>query len=526
LDSERHFTWSDYRLLGPPAIAFGDYTVHGFGLEKTVGNFTEEVRNIVAAGEPVRWKIVEFWGAGKSTFVYNLCHSVNQVFFFQDALEASPESPWEHVFAFYTPYPTRKNALFDYAVQAGLPRPWKPGEPLEAVRRDRENLLSKAIRKIAFILLRHMISDASSQREIIHLGLAAASLVTELGDLTQTRTEHLMRELDKGTIEATVWFDLEKSFRYCLTDLIDRMPEEESRKMRVIEEYLPDMVYPEGHELQVRALRNLLGSPGVGLRSFDLFRELCKVCKICILLVIDEVEDWTAVVKRKLDFELLSMIAQKDISIILVFRTEVIQRLKRSPVALKRYLAISEKLDEIEIPKPRRHEVIELSKGVLATVRPDAAMSLFPLSEEFAFSLAKTSVRGDMFNPRVFIRALCDILEKSLFWSRPTPELTEEFAGVEQVRTAVSEAIVKEVSRERETAEYDPKVVMKFAAAASIAHRLLTGGLIRTREELEREKAECATNLGTATPSDMEILASVESDRAREELRRILEGLK
>jgi len=284
------------------------------------------------------------------------------------------------------------------------------------------------------------------------------------------------------------------------------------------------LLWPINCQPYLEGFRSLFGQCRSGLRNFDAFKKLCEATETSIFLAIDEVEDWSVVTRNRLDVELLSMLSQRSLSIVLVFRTDVGRRIQRTSV-LKRYLALSESFETIDYPALRMEQVTEMTKAVLSLARTTEENSLFPLTEGFVKELAKLTRRAKKFNARVYISALVELLQKSLDWKRDKVELTDSMLTIEDARTAVYEAIIREISRKKEVQILNHRASLKYAAALAIAYRLLAGPVPGDRSSLESMKFEYARNLKTDCPSDMEILAAAEDPEKIEKLRKILEGL-
>jgi hypothetical protein len=247
---------------------------------------------------------------------------------------------------------------------------------------------------------------------------------------------------------------------------------------------------------------------------------------VSILLGIDEIEDWSTVVKYKLDHELLKIIDSLDLSVILVFRTEVLKRIRRQSV-LYRYLSIIQYLEDITIPELKISQIFEITKGFLSTARPNNEWNLYPFSEDFIKLVASKTKRGGKFNLRIYLRTLSEILQKSLTWRRDTPLLDRQTFTMFDVKTVVNEAIIQEICKEKESAATDMEKARRFEIAALIAQRLLImQNPPRTREELEALKAEYVRDLNITMPSDLEIIASVEDKHKREKLSQLIENIR
>ncbi|HML01893.1 MAG TPA: hypothetical protein VK487_00815 [Candidatus Bathyarchaeia archaeon] len=136
-----YFEWNDYRLNGPPSISLEDYTFNAFGCRQIISDYLNRIRKIRNRQESIRWILMDFWGRGKSTLAYNLCHMINAELFF------SPRTC--SMLAIFVDHPQRASDLLNYSYENGLAVPWKPEETKEDVYDARKRLFAKALRILA-----------------------------------------------------------------------------------------------------------------------------------------------------------------------------------------------------------------------------------------------------------------------------------------------------------------------------------------------------------------------------------------
>jgi len=528
------FDWKDYKLDGLPALSLDDYTFQAIGMDDLFQDVLAKLKMAIQQRLSVNWKIIGYWGVGKSTFIYNLCSRINDRFFFEDEMEARANR-FGHVLSIYVECPKKANDLLEYTYENGLPYPWSPTTPKETAKERRSLLFRQALRKLAYILLSNGFREQSYLHKLWKINWNGCMLLSSL--LSKTfHANDVIRKTDEMTNTKERYRWLSESLRFYLnerlgSDFIDPRAHLEDAKSQKVKEFrhladnLPYLIYPENSRNYREGFAALFRSHGVSLRSFDIFSKLCLLARTCIFLMIDEVEDWQVVVTRKLDRELLSILAREFPWVTLVFRTEVVDRLRSRPQIFQRYMAITQLLEDIVLPEPRKSSIVELTKTILSTARSEVAKAeLFPFTEEFVNSIADKTKRGRRFNPRTYVRVLTTVLERSRNWQREETTLGKDMIDTDCVLRAVSDAILHETEREIETSHMDAGKAGKFAVAAVIAQRLLSGAILYTRESVEKEKAEYASRLKVPAPSDFEILACADPVE-REKLKEILDKI-
>jgi hypothetical protein len=192
----------------------------------------------------------------------------------------------------------------------------------------------------------------------------------------------------------------------------------------------------------------------MNLRYFPAFEKVLKAAQTFLLLVFDEVEDWSVVVQNKIDDDIhdIAVDAESPISLVLIFRTEVLRKI-RSDTTLGTFMTIYDRLENMQLKQLDKEDIIGLTAGILDTAR-EGESRIFPLTDDFIIKLASLTKRGKSFNVRTYLRALKRLLEESRNWKRDKPELTEDI--LEQKKT---EEIVKEAIRAEEAEAF------KFVAA-------------------------------------------------------------
>lgn len=514
-----YFNWSDYGLCGLPTLSLDDYTFQALGLD----DYFQQILEVIKAskGKNIRWKLTGYWGVGKSTFIYNLCYRINDNFFFKDCLENQSAGEYTHVLALYINIPRRKRELLVNIFENGLPIPWTIDEKKEIIKERRETLLKTCIRKLAFLNLRKAINEIITKDHIFgELSLSKqVDIVSKLHKFRSLPTNDFIIQTDILAEAGRIRYqDIEI---FLCEYLKSKYP-----KNKVIYESLAAAIYPIDSSSFLENFRKLSDKSGPGLQDIDIFASLCQNADVAILLAIDEIEDWSTVVKYKLDYELLNIINSLNLSIILVFRTEVLKKIRRQSV-LYRYLGIMQHLEDLNIPELKTPQILEITKGFLSTARPlNRELSLYPFTEDFLKHVSSKTKRGGKFNLRIYLRTLSEILQKSLAWKRDKPLLNDQTFLNFDVKSVIDETIIQEIRKEMESFALDVEKVRRFEVANLIAQRLLImQNPPRTRDELEKLKAEYARNLNVNTPSDHEIIASVEDKHEREKLIMIIRNV-
>jgi hypothetical protein len=519
-----YFYWKDYNLIGPPTLSYDDYTFQALGLDNLFQQIIEKIGYSEEIDARIKWRLIGYWGIGKSTFIYNLCYRSNELLFFGDCIEKPNVGKYGHVLSLFVNTPRKRSELLENTFENGLPFPWNPDEGKSGAETKRKILLNECIRKIAFLLLRKALDEAV-MRGYIFRGLSIGrqtQILSQLRRFKNLTTRDFALQVDKLAIDQKLSY---RDLEYVIRDYI-RLRCHTGEKRIISEktdEWISRAIYPINSPEYVEAFQTLVGEYARRLRHFDTFQWICRTADISILLAIDEVEDWSTVVKHKLDLELLDMIISGSVSLVLVFRTEVMKRIRRQSV-LYRYLSILQHLEDIPIPELKTPQIIEITKAVLSTARLKKEWTLYPFSENFVTALASKAKRGGKFNIRIYLRALTDILQKSLTWKRNVVELVEQTFITYDAKSVIDEVIIHEICKEKESAAMDEEKFRKFEVALAIAQRLLVmQNPPKDRLSLEALKAEFVRSFKAKTPSDMEIIASVDDKAQREKLQRLIE---
>lgn len=412
----------------------------------------------------------------------------------------------------YVNVPRKLPELLEHTFEEGLPIPWEPDKARAAIKNDRMSMLYECLRKLTFLLLRKALQDPHYLHQVRESNKNVFKTLSHVIGIENLKTKELIDQIDQ---QNELYAELGRFLRYYLTEKI-KMPYR-------IADHLPDLLYPIHSSSFLESLKKLGGHPGYYLRDFNFFEIICTETNTHLLLVIDECENWRSVVKHRLDRELLSMAENDFPSIILIFRTLFPKSVRRGEV-FGRYLALWEQLEYINIPEPSVDQIIEITKGILLTSRSQMNKTLFPLTEDFVVALAQKTKRGRRFNVRLYIRALIEILEKSLSWERPTVELNKELLDLEWVKDTITDALVSEMLKERETVYVTNKAFLRSIAAAEIAELILNKGC-PDKTYLERIKFTVAKKYNAPVPSNIEIIASVDELPYRRRLQHIIESL-
>ena len=211
-----------------------------------------------------------------------------------------------------------------------------------------------------------------------------------------------------------------------------------------IEQFVPQFLYDCYSNKFLIAYKELFSTPDLNLRYFHASEKILKATQTSLLLIFDEVEDWSEVVRKKIDDDLHDIVvdAESPMSLILIFRTEVLRKI-RSNTTLGTFMTIYDRLENIKMAPLNMNDVISLTVGVLDTAR-EGQTGVFPLTEGFIKKLASLTKRGKAFNVRTYLRALKKSLSESLEWKREKPELTEDLLDRKNVDKIVKEAIKAE----------------------------------------------------------------------------------
>jgi len=511
----RCFPWADYELIGPLDLSLGDYTICAFGSNELIDGLLSKIRKIRKRNESVRWMLIEFWGRGKSTLMYNFSHQVNKMFFF-----SSTEYP---TMALYVDRPRRVEDLLDYSYENGLPIPWSSRERVEDVRDARRNSFMRASRMIAYAWIRKACSQKGFDRSsIIH-----PQSIIDSSKLTNKNLANIVEDVDNLKMKDR--YDVLARF---LSSFFVHLSESSTQDFREplsseVKKYLPGLLYPEHTEPFLSSFSSLFGEPCKGLRDFLMFFRVCELVNIHLLLVIDEAEDWDYMAKTGLDEFLIEILPTNRLSIVLILRTEVENRLRGIQKRL-RYFLVRSYMKRIKLQDPSPPEILQIAQGILSVSRKDGDLKLFPFTEDFILALSNLTVRGEHFNPRMFLRSLDRILKLSLTWERSDVLIPLDFIK----RTDLLEAVVENF-RIEDKEELESSVLAKaeefqkkMEVARKVSDCLLSGQINPpTRDVFEVAKEIVSESFQTSIPADIEIIAyTKKEERAR--VAQLIRGLK
>lgn len=438
--------WSDYRMGGTIPITLEDWTITAFGRSEEIDKMMKAVSYSAEKGYRKLLRIIEWYGTGKSTFLYNVCHNITDSLFFEDELENPKEGVFTHVLALYLTEPVLRRKFLEYAYENGLCVPWGPKQPKKQVEETRRTLWSKCIRKLAFLFLRKGLYEIS-KRKLQESVIGGSALLRKYYKIMQKnqslKTNEFMEEMDKlYAKDRRVFDEIGQFMRYYARMLIPSIEERVGRSRVVNQEdfetHFPKFLYPVDSGEFLEAYHLLFRSIDTGLRRFTAFEKILKRSGVSAFVVVDEVEDWSKITRGRIDADLHEIMtdAQSILSIVMVFRTEAYQRIKSAP-ALERYMTITDRFQNISLQDLTPQGIEELTKGILSTVK-QGKPELFPCTPEFVAKLASLTKRAGKFNIRQYIRTLTSILEQSLGWGRAQPELTPDLLDTQTAKSIIA----------------------------------------------------------------------------------------
>jgi len=510
------FGWTDYELTGPLTLSLGDYTFHAFGCNQTIDYLMSSMKKIRQRNESVRWMLIEFWGRGKSTLMYNFCHEVNKRLFF-----SSDHSP---TLALYVNYPQRAEDLLDYSYENGLAIPWTPGKRRDEVQNARRDLFAKALRMLAYAWIRKACCDKDFTGSATSVQLPR---VIDRKNLVNNNLMKIVEYIDSLTTQGKYDALAELLSSFFAYSFRHKNFDNEELIFPQIMEFFPGLLYPESTGTFLMSFSKLFGEPGKGLRNFLVFQRVCELVNVHVLVVIDETEDWDYMARTRLDEFLIEIFPTNRLSVVLILRTEVENRLRGIQKRL-RYFLVRSYMKRIRLRDPNPPEILEIARGVLSTCRTDGCLKLFPFTEDFILALSNLTVRGGHFNSRMFLRSLDRILKLSLTWERNTTEITVDFVKRPDLLDAVVENFRIEDKKELESSVLAKaeEIQNKMEAARDIAERLLTGKVDPpTRYIFEIVKEIVSEQHQVPILSDIEIIAYSKKEH-RAKVARLIRELK
>jgi ABC-type iron transport system FetAB ATPase subunit len=460
------WTWNDYRMEGPLPITLEDWTITAYGRENEIQKIVDDVSYAAEKGHRKLLRLIEWHGTGKSTFLYNVCYHINNDLFFGDKLENPQEGVFTHVLALYLTEPVPRKNFLEYVYNNGLSLPWGAKQPRKDIEEVRSALWDNCLRKLAFLYLRkalHEISKRKLQESVIGGSALTRKYYKMMSEMSELKTNEFTSELDKlYAKDKKILDELGQFMRYYARMLTPSIEERVGRTKVVSQEhfenFFPKLLYPVNSGEFLEAKHHLFSSIDTNLRRFTAFEKILKRIGVSTFVVMDEVEDWSKITKGRIDMDIHEIMtdAQSMTSLVMVFRTEVYEKIKKAE-ALERYMTIVDRFQLITLEELTSKEIEELTKGVLSTAR-EGKLELFPCTSEFVAKLASQTKRSGKFNIRQYIRTLMAILEESLGWSRPQPELTPDLLDTQTAKSIIAQiakdeqakAVAKIIIPERE----------------------------------------------------------------------------
>jgi len=452
------FDWNDYELTGPLTLSLGDYTIRAFGCDNTINQLLEKLKVVRQKNESVHWILMEYWGRGKSTLMYNFCYQVNNTMFF------SP-SPLPTL-ALYIKFPQKPQELLDYSYENGLAVPWSSIQNKDDVQNLRQDLFRRSLRILAYACAKKAFCDTTFSNR-------AARALPNYKEMAKCNILEMMEHVDRSGLK-----DKYETLGRLVSSFVEHSLEanEEIQIPYSFQTHLSGLFFPERTSIFLGSVSKLFGEPGRGLRNFLVFHNMAELAKIHLLVVIDEAEDWNSMAKTKLDEFLKIMLPTNRLSVVLILRTEVGKRLRGLQKKFK-YAYVKSFMEQIRLSDPESSEILKIAEGVLSTCRTDNYLKLFPFSEQFTLTLSKLTVRGRHFNCRMFLRSLDRILRISLQWERNGVEIPPNFINRGDLLDAIAENLKIEDRQEVESsllARAD-ELQRKIEAAHMIGECLLKG---------------------------------------------------
>jgi hypothetical protein len=449
------WTWTDYEMEGPPPISFEDWTITAYGREIEINELVERIKYYSERGARQLLRLIAYYGTGKSTFLYNVCYRINDRLFFGDEIEKPEEESFRHVLALYLKGPVKRREFLEYTLENGLPVPWGHNFSRDEATKKRRELWYECIRKIAFILLRKALSEISRQKleeEAISGSAFLKEFYEKVSEFRELKTNDFIKKIDElyAKEDARVFDELGELLRYYIRMLMHPIEERVGRVKVVSQEdfetEFPRLLYPRNSGSFLSSYRRLFGTADSNLRRFTAFEKILKNTNTFVFVVIDEVEDWSKVVKEKIDFEIHDIVADAEspISMVLIFRTEALEL--RSHSALGRYFTIIDRFTDISLKELSLKEIEELTAAILSSARK-GEMKIFPCTLDFVAELAERSKRPEKFNIRQYIMSLIAILEKSLNWQREEVYLTKDLLDLTEAKEALLKILKEEERR-------------------------------------------------------------------------------
>jgi len=462
----KKFEWSNYELSRAPTIELGDYKIKAYGRDEEIAAFVSEYADYSAKSTRLMCRLLAYWGTGKSTYLYNLCHRVNERLFFGDEIENPKTGDFTHALAFFEKLAVKRAKLVECVYNDGLPWPWDTKTPRNVAPEMGKEAWRECLRKLAHIILRRSVFEIK-RKHLEETALGGSKLRKDVleyvASSAEVKTSELIQNMAKEYKSNDQFFDeCGELMRYYIRMLL---PSIETRKgnrkivsQETFEQQFPLFLYPCDSSKFLGAYKELFPSdPDMNLRFFPAFEKILKAARTFLLLAFDEVEDWSLVTKDKIDNDLhdIAVDAESQLSLVLIVRTDTLRYIK-SELAYGTYMTIFDRLENLRMRPLSTESIKNLTAEILSTAR-DGEPKIFPLTEDFIGKLASMTKRAGAFNIRTYLRALKMLLPESLEWKREKPELTADLLEQKKADELVNEAIKAEEKEAKFVAAQPPK---------------------------------------------------------------------
>jgi len=459
---KKAWTWADYELFGPPTIALDDYKIKAYGRDEEIAAFVDEIGKYSKKSTRMLRRLLAYWGSGKSTYLYNMCHHVNNRLFFGDENENATVGDFTHTLAFFEKLAVKRVKLLECVYNDGLPWPWDTTTSKSAATEKGKEAWMECLRKLAFIILRRAVYEIK-KRHLEETALGGSKLrkdvfqrILSSADVKTSELVQKVTELYKANDQFLE--ECGELIRFYIRMLLPSIETKKGYKrivnQDVFEQQFPLFLYPCFSDKFLGAYKELFSVPDLNLRYFPAFEKVLKTAQTFLLVVFDEIEDWSVVTRERIDDDLhdIAVDAESQLSLVLIVRTDTLRYI-RSETTYGTYMTIFDRLENLPMKPLDTKSVIGLTSEILSTAR-DGESRIFPLTEGFIGKLATLTKRGGSFNVRTYLRALKMLLTESLEWNREKPQLTADM--LEQKK---AEEIIKEAVRAEQAEAF------KFAAA-------------------------------------------------------------
>lgn len=447
------WSWDDYKLITEPTFDIRDTTFIALGRNDELEGAMRRFKLNAQKGIRELLRLDELWGAGKSTFCYNLCYQMNEHLFFGDELE-EPElrgKSYTHVLAIYAPRPARLGALMDTTCIEGLPFPWRGKEGKVGIDLKRKDLWRRCVRKLCFIALLKAIHTIP-KKELVERAVGETvdrkAILEQILKLKNLKTKQFIEEIDKlGAKNEDTYEVLENISRYYVSSIMSPIDIIRHIRHHTLVELFPLLIWPLPSEKYSNGYRSLFNVPyGRKLNYLPGFYRLSKDVGVFLNVVIDEMERLpllTISVDSDLHELATNSVVYSSMTILLIFRQELTPFLKRSEKRLHIYQTVYDGLvnfpfgKKITDPEKFQNLVIGVTKEILDIWRLSGEpSSTFPFTESLIKKIATDpSIFGFV---RRYIKAMLDVLKWSLGHDRPKVELTEGLYNIPEVQSMLS----------------------------------------------------------------------------------------